>query len=306
MSSSHDGRVNRTHWVALASIPGVGGKTIQALSDHFGDLEQVFGASPAALRQVRGVGPKISQAIHTTDLARVEADIARFAAEGIQTITALDYEQYPARLRRGLADWPPVLFARGLTVPRIQTPAVAIVGSRWPRPERRSLAHEIAVELARRGLSIISGLALGVDAAAHHGALAAGGRTVAVLGCGLKHIYPEENAPLAEAIVKDGAVISETYPDLTVAPQRLVARNRLISGLSQAVIVVEAGQDSGSLIAAHRAWDQGRMVFAVTGGDVGCETLIAEGAEALDADKIDWDGFVAKVNRTMSETIHMD
>lgn len=306
MVSSPAGRVDRASWVALAIIPGVGGKTIQALRERFGDLAGVFSASPAELRQVRGVGPKISQAIREIDLAQVRADIALFETEGIQTITALDYERYPAQLRRGLPDWPPVLFARGAVVPRIQTPAVAIVGSRWPRPERRTLAHEIAVELAHRGLSIVSGLALGVDAAAHRGALDAGGRTLAVLGCGLKRIYPEQNAPLVEEIVRDGAVLSEVYPEVTVAPQRLVARNRIISGLSQAVIVVEAGQDSGSLIAAHRARDQGRMVFAIAGGDEGCETLIAEGAEEIEAGEINWDGFVEKISQTMRESDKVD
>jgi DNA processing protein len=291
--------LNKAHWVALAAISGVGGKTIQALRAHFGDLDAVFTASHDDLRQVRGVGPKISQAIQTIDLSGVEADIARFEAEEIQIITALDYAHYPAQLRQGLADWPPVLFARGLVVPRIQTPAAAIVGSRWPRPERRTLAHEMAVELTRRGLAIISGLALGIDAAAHRGALDAHGRTVAVLGCGLKRIYPEENAGLVEEIVQDGAVISETPPEATVSPQRLVARNRIISGLSQAVIVVEAGQDSGSLIAAQRARAQGRAVFAVAGGDVGCDQLIAEGATALDPDEIDWDGLAGKIAKAV-------
>jgi DNA processing protein len=295
MSSSRDAKVDRAHWVALATIPGVGGKTIQALREHFGELDDILGASSDELRKVRGVGPKISQAIQTIDLAQVEADIARFEAEGIQTIIAPDYGHYPAQLRRGLADWPPVLFARGTLVPRIQTPAVAIVGSRWPRPERRTLAHAIAVELARRGLAIVSGLALGVDAAAHRGALDAGGRTLAVLGCGLKRIYPEENASLVEDIVNDGAVLSEIHPELPVAPQKLVARNRIISGLSQAVIVVEAGQDSGSLIAARRAWDQGRVVFAVAGGDVGCDALIADGAEAIEVEEINWDELARRI-----------
>jgi DNA processing protein len=295
--------VNRAHWVALATIPGVGGKTIQNLRERFGKLDAVFKASPEELRQVRGVGPKISQAIQSIDVDKVEADIARFEGEGIQAITALDYKRYPAQLRRGLSDWPSVLFARGALVPRIQTAGVAIVGTGWPRPERRDLARQIACELARRGLTIVSGLALGIDAAAHRGALEAGGRTLAVLGCGLKRIYPEENAPLVEEIVRDGAVLSETHPEMMVAPQRLVARNRIISGLSQAVIVVEAGQDSGSLIAARRAWEQGRAVFAVAGGDVGCETLIAEGAEALQPDEIDWDGLARRINEMMNESM---
>jgi DNA processing protein len=295
--------VSRAQWVALATIPGVGGKTIQRLRGHFSEMDDIFRASPEELRRVRGVGQKISQAIHTIDLAQVEADIARFEAEGIRTITVVDYQDYPAQLRRGLDDWPPVLFARGVVVPRIQTAAVAIVGTRWPRPERAELARQIAFELARRGLAVVSGLALGIDAAAHQGALDAGGRTLAVLGCGLKRIYPEQNAPLADQIARDGAVLSETHPEVAVAPQRLVARNRLISGLSQAVIVVEAGQDSGSLIAARRARDQGRTVFAVTGGDAGCEALIGEGAEAIAPDQVDWDGLARRFTRGTLENV---
>jgi DNA processing protein len=287
--------VSQARWVGLASIPGVGGKTIQSLLTHFGDLEAVFHASPESLRAVRGVGPIISQAIQTINLAQVEADLARFEAEGIQAITALDVERYPAQLRRGLDDWPPVLFVRGRLVPRIDMPCVAIVGTRWPRPDRADLARQIAFELARRGLAIVSGLALGIDAAAHQGALDAGGRTLAVLGSGLKRIYPEANAPLADKIALDGAVLSETHPAVAVAPQRLVARNRIISGLSQAVIVVEAGEDSGSLIAARRAWDQGRAVFAMTGGDSGCETLINEGAQPIEADETDWAALASRL-----------
>lgn len=288
--------MSKAHWVALAIIPGVGGKTIQNLLDAFGNLEAVFGASPESLQRVRGVGPKIAGAIRQTDLAQVGADIRRFEAEGIQTLIASDQGHYPARLRDGLDDWPPVLFVRGDIHTHVEVPGVAIVGTRWPIPERRALARTMAFELARRGCAIVSGLALGIDAAAHRGALEAGGRTLAVLGCGLKHIYPEQNIALAEEIVQSGALISETHPEVAVAPQRLVARNRVISGLSHAVIVVEAGEDSGSLIAARRGQTQGRMVFAVEGGDKGCEALIAEGAAALDPEKIDWDALREQIS----------
>jgi DNA processing protein len=118
-----------------------------------------------------------------------------------------------------------------------------------------------------------------------------------VLGGGLNRIYPEENVPLAGEIALSGAVLSETHPELPVAPQRLVARNRIISGLSRAVIVVEAGQDSGSLIAARRAWEQGRLVYAITGGDIGCDTLIGEGAVALNPEQLDFDALAAAISR---------
>jgi DNA processing protein len=143
--------------------------------------------------------------------------------------------------------------------------------------------------LAKRDWTVVSGLALGIDAAAHQGALDAGGRTLAVLGCGVLRMYPPANLSLAESILKHGSVLSEFHPESGVNAQNLVARNRVTSGLSCAVIVVQSGEDSGSMSTARRAWQQGRIVFAVTGGDQGCEALLEQGAEPLDPAALNWD-----------------
>jgi DNA processing protein len=175
--------------------------------------------------------------------------------------------------------------------------AIAIIGTRTPRPESRVLAHEFGFQLVSRGWAIVSGLALGIDTGAHQGALDGDGRTLAVLGSGLLRMYPVENRALADQIAANGAVISELKPEAQVSSQTLIARNRITSGLSRAVIVVQSGEDSGSMSTARRAVQQGRPVFAVLGGDAGCERLLADGAEAIDPDLIDWDQFSDRLDR---------
>lgn len=185
-----------------------------------------------------------------------------------------------------ISDPPEILWVRGRLEP-LTGPAVAIVGSRAASPYAREAAHALAFDLARRGVVIVSGMARGVDGAAHRGALDAGGQTVAVLGCGIDRVYPGEHRRLRDAIVQHGAVVSELHPEAPPLPHHFPLRNRIISGLSRAVVVVEAGEKSGSLITARCALEQGREVMAVpgstlTGRNRGSHALLKDGARLVE------------------------
>lgn len=265
-------------WVALSLIPGLGRRTIRRLLNHFGSLGAVLAAAETDLQAVRGIGPRLAAAIAAADAARTQADLAAWQAAGIAVLLHTD-PAYPAALR-SLDDAPPVLFARGAGWE--SAGAVAIVGTRRPRPESRQIAAEMAGTLAAQGWTIVSGLAVGIDTAAHQGALDSGGITLAVLGCGVRVVYPPENRALAARIVEQGgALLSEVHPDAAPGSPALVARNRLISGLSRAVIVVETGETGGSLHAARFAQAQGRLVYAVDNDAPGNRRLIADGARPL-------------------------
>jgi DNA processing protein len=212
-------------------------------------------------------------------------DQARVTQAGVRVIVWGDPE-YPVRLQE-IASAPPVLYLRG-TLEREDDAAIAIVGARYATAYGVDVAHELAAALARRGLTIVSGLARGIDAAAHRGAIEGGGRTLAVLGSGLDQIYPAEHAGLADDVAAHGAIMGE-FP-LGTPPLRLhfPRRNRIISGLSLGVVVVEAGVDSGALITAHHALEQGREVFAVPGRvharySEGCNRLIKAGAKLVES-----------------------
>jgi DNA processing protein len=287
--------VSRAHWVALAASAGVGGKTITRLLSHFGSLEAIFEATPEQLMAIPRIGKQTAAAITGIDLANVEADLEDCAKCGISILTWED-ASYPSNLLH-CSDAPPVLFTLG-ELAAVDVRAVALVGTRHPDPSRAALARQMARELGGRGWTIVSGLALGIDTAAHLGALDVGARTLAVLGSGLERIYPPANLRLAERIAGSGAVLTEVHPRASVSPQNLMARNRITSGLSQAVIVAEAQSDSGSVSTARRARQQGRAVFAVAGSDSGCEQLIREGAVSILADSIDWDVLSDLLDRT--------
>jgi DNA processing protein len=251
----------------------------------FGSAEKAWAAAPQALQAVPGISAGMAQAMRRFPRARaLREDQARVARAGVRVIVWGDVE-YPTRLQE-IASAPPVLYLQGTLEPGDER-ALAIVGARHATAYGESVARELAVELSRRGLMIVSGLARGIDAAAHRGALEAGGRTLAVLGSGLDHIYPPEHLDLAGEIAAHGAVLSE-FP-LGTAPLRLhfPRRNRIISGLSLGVIVVEAGVGSGALITAHHALEQGREVFAVPGRvharySEGCNRLIKAGAKLVE------------------------
>ncbi|MEO8257407.1 MAG: DNA-processing protein DprA [Acidobacteriota bacterium] len=238
-----------------------------------------------ALDHVLAMRPPILPDTAPALLANAAAALARGAACGLAPIVWSD-AAYPPALA-AIADPPPVLWTRGSRA-ALERPAVAIVGSRAASPYAIEVAERLAADLAACGLTIVSGLARGVDAAAHRGALSAGGATVAVLGCGADIVYPREHAGLARAIEPDGLIISELIPGTPPRPQFFPQRNRIISGLSRAVVIVEAGERSGSLITARCALEQGRDVLAVPGNVLsgrnrGGHALLKDGARIVES-----------------------
>jgi DNA processing protein len=276
----------RVQWITLALIPRLGRRTLERLLAHFGSLDAVLSADDAALKAVPRIGAKTAAAIRAADPHATAAALDDWQAAEISALLPGD-DAFPARLA-ALDDSPAVLFWRGSALPDESTPTVAIVGTRRPTRAAREMAIALAETLASDGWAVVSGLALGIDTAAHSGALSGGGMTVAVLGSGLTTIYPPSNATLAEHIAARGALLSEVHPDATPDRSALVARNRLISGLSDVVIVIEAGLDSGSLYAARFAQTYGRALFAADSPAAGNLRLLAEGASRLPADSARW------------------
>jgi DNA processing protein len=271
--------MSKVHWLALSNVRGIGGVTFRRLLGRFGSVEAVLAAPPEELLRVPLVTEKVLHRLRAISLDALAVELVGLNQQGLQVVTWED-AAYPANLR-SIADAPPVLFVRG-SLSSDNTRAVAMVGTRQPSPEKEALARDLARELAQRGLTIVSGLALGIDTAAHQGALQAEtGCTLAVPGSGLQALHPPENIPLAETIARRGALLSELRPDTAVRGSVLMARNRILGGLSRAVIVVEAGQHSGSLDTARKAHRQGRPLFAVSGSP-GTHVLLALGAERLD------------------------
>lgn len=278
--------MSKAQWLALSSIPGVGGATVRKLIDRFGSVDAVFDASDDDLLTVPRITDATLSQLRAVDLNSVESELLDLADEGITAMT-WDDPGYPVNLLliRGA---PPVLFIHGI-LETADEKAVAIVGTRKPSPQATIFAETLGEELAKRGLTVVSGLALGIDSAAHQGALrSAAGRTLAVLGSGLRAIHPRVNIPLAVEIMTRGAVISELLPNTPVRGPNLMARDRLISGLSLAVIVIEADTNSGSLDTASKAKRQGRKLLAVPGSH-GTDTLLEEGAESITPGDIDFD-----------------
>lgn len=286
MGASVSSREHLAAVVQLALTPGVGPRTYQALIEHFGSAEAAAAGAPSELRKVSGVGPKLMRAIVD---ARTNLNVAgelQACADNHVSIISIDDDEYPRSLRE-IHSPPTVLFVRGEIHPN-DSLAVAIVGTRHASSYGVRQAERLAIGLSHAGLTIVSGLARGIDAAAHRGALQAGGRTIAVLGCGVLSIYPPEHADLAEQICQRGALVSEAPPHSQPHSGMFPQRNRLISGLSLGVIVVEAAQRSGALISAEHAMEQGREVFAVPGPidsrtSRGCHQLIRDGAKLVES-----------------------
>lgn len=273
----------RRYWVAFSYVKGIGSARFRALLDFFGRPEIAWHAPTEALREA-GLGAKI-----TDNLVQVRASLSldqvweRIREQGISVLTWED-EGYPRRLKE-IEQPPPVLYLRGSLCPEDEW-AVAIVGTRRMTAYGRQVAEEIAGLLARNGVTVISGLARGVDAVAHQAALNAGGRTLAVLGSGVDRVYPPDNRRLADQIIERGALASDYPPGTPPEGTNFPPRNRIISGLSLAVVVVEAGATSGALITAGFAADQGREVFAVPGNitapqSQGSNRLVQNGARPL-------------------------
>jgi DNA processing protein len=271
--------------VRLCLARGVGPRLRQLLLERFGNARAVLAAAPSDLREVPGIGAKISRAI---DEARSGAEALHLIEEcrrrEIELLLPRD-ERYP-RLLTEIPDPPGVLFVRGQILPRDGL-AIAIVGTRHATHYGLTQAERLASGLARAGYTIVSGLARGIDAAAHRGALAAGGRTIAVLGSGVLNVYPPEHAELAAAVIENGALVSESAPHSAPFSGAFPQRNRIVSGLSLGVIVVEAPPSSGALSTAKHAREQGREVFAVPGRvdsrvSRGCHALIRDGARLVE------------------------
>ncbi len=275
--------MSTVHWLALIMLPGIGGVTARKLAERFGGVEDVWEASDEELLAVPRITPEVVRQLRALSLDDLERELESLSDSGLRIIT-WDDDDYPANLRH-VGDAPALLFVRGDVLPEDDR-AVAIVGTREPTPRAVRLAEKLAGELAGRDLTVVSGLALGIDTAAHRGALQApDGRTLAVLGSGLNSIHPRENVQLAERIAGRGALLSELLPNTPPRGPSLMARDRIISGLSLAVVVVEAGEKSGSLDTAARAHRQGRLVLAVPGSP-GTELLLSQGAERLDPGQV--------------------
>jgi DNA processing protein len=252
-------------WIALNMTPGVGPRAAARLLERFGSAEGVFGALRSELERLR-LRPEAVESIALRDrmgAAAVELERVRTLAGA--DVLALDDGAYPALLRE-IPDPPVTLYVRGEWRACLEAPCVGVVGSRRCSTYGQNVATSLARELAARGVTVVSGLARGVDAAAHRGALEAGGRTAAVLGTGIDEVYPRDHRRLAAEILEKGGALVTQFP-LGTPPvaENFPYRNRIISGLSYGIIVVEASENSGSLITARLALEQGREVYAVPG-----------------------------------------
>ena len=278
-------RKELSYWLALQRVVGVGSVLAKRLIEHFGGPEAVFSAPERALREVEGIGSRVVSSLkhfdQWEDVAREEMLIEK---NQVVIITMRD-RQYPKNLL-STYDPPPFLYVRG-EIQEKDTLAVAVVGSRMGSDYGRMATERISYELAQKGVTIVSGMARGIDSAAHQGAIRACGRTIAVLGCGIDTVYPPENRELFSEIAARGAVVSELPLSTPPLPVNFPKRNRIISGLSLGVVVVEASSKSGSLITARLALEQGREVFAVPGSidsarSRGTHQLIKQGARLVE------------------------
>jgi DNA processing protein len=267
--------------VKLLRSPGLTGDHVQALlAQAGGDTERL--CQPEIIAQVE-LPPAAREFLRRPNRAALQADLAWLRASGARLVLWGD-DDYPRPLA-AIRSAPPAFYVIGC-IEALKAPQLAIVGARRASPLGRAIARELADSLAQFGLTITSGLAAGIDAASHEGALTGGGRTVAVLGTGLDRVYPAENADLAERIRRTGALVSEFPPRTQPQRQNFPRRNRVISGLTLGTLVVEAAEGSGSLITAQRAAEQGREVFAVPGSirsplSWGCHQLIRDGAHLV-------------------------
>lgn len=274
---------DRKYWLGFSLVPEIGPKRLSHLLNRFGDLALAWTASETRLCEAGLDRQPVENLLRVRRQLNLDAEMAKIEKAGARLLTLAD-ENYPALLKK-IPDAPTVLYVRGQLAPE-DDHALSIVGTRRATSYGRDAAYHFAKQLAAQGITIISGLAHGVDSAAHRGALDGGGRTLAVLGCGIDRIYPADNQKLADDILRHGAIISEfpvgTPPDGRNFPRR----NRIISGLALGVLVVEAPEKSGALITTTTAAEQGREVFAVPGNifnpmSGGTNRLIQDGAKLV-------------------------
>lgn len=293
MATSVPSQEEELHWLALTLVPGLGARTSGKLLERFRTPQAVFRASRTEL-EAAGVSGTVAQSIAsgcTFEDAAAQQEKMRQAGAVLVTIND---QCYPPLLRE-IFDPPVLLFARG-RLELLQSIMLGVVGTRRPTPYGLAAAERLSTDLAHAGMTIVSGMARGIDSAAHKGALAAGGDTVAVFGCGVDVIYPSENRKLAAELAAKGLILSEFPMGSTAFPQNFPIRNRIISGMSVGVLVVEGAQYSGSAITAKLAIDQGREVFAVPGNITsklswGPNLLIKQGAKLIQ----DWNDVIAEL-----------
>ncbi|MEM7144053.1 MAG: DNA-processing protein DprA [Verrucomicrobiota bacterium] len=271
-------------YLALNLLPNIGPIRVRRLLQTFTTPDRILAASPKELQTVEGIGPEMAENIHGWENhIDLELEKRRLQEHDIAVITR-DSASYPKILSQ-IHDPPFLLYIKGELTDRDQT-ALGVVGSRRATRYGLETARKLSFQLAHAGVTIISGLARGIDTAAHEGALAAKGRTIAVLGSGIANIYPPENEALAEKIAASGAVLSEFPPLYVPDKQSFPLRNRIVSGMSLGILVIEAPGRSGSLITANQALDQGRNVYAVPGPidrptSEGANRLIQQGAKLV-------------------------
>ena len=295
-------RADLADWIALNMIRGIGPRTANQLLERFGAPAQVFSASRLAL-QKEGLKPETIAELHDSAiLDKANAEIERLEKLGAYIIT-LEDEDYPDLLRE-IHDPPIALYVRGDLKQACERPALAVVGSRRCSTYGVNVAESLSRDLAAHGLTIVSGLARGIDAGSHRGALEAGGLTIAVVGTGLETTYPKEHKKLEEQIIAHGAVVSEFPLGTPPLPQNFPYRNRILSGLCFGVLIIEASEHSGSLITARLAYEQGREVFAVPGNitsqtSFGPNFLIKDGAKLVQI----WRDVVEELPREVKEKL---
>lgn len=277
-------RADLADWIALNMVRGIGPRTANQLLSRFGSPAGVFAASRLALGK-EGLKPDTIQELQDSSiLEKANAEIERLEKLNAEVIT-LEDDAYPQLLRE-IHDPPIALYVRGDLQKALERPALAVVGSRRCSTYGVNVAESLSRDLASHGLTIVSGLARGIDAAAHRGALESNGQTIAVVGTGLETTYPKEHKKLEEQIIASGAVVSEFPLGTPPLPQNFPYRNRILSGLCFGVLIVEASEHSGSLITARLAYEQGREVFAVPGNitsqtSFGPNYLIKDGAKLV-------------------------
>ncbi len=271
------------YWVGFSIVPGIGRVKLAQLENYFGNLEDAWKATPVDLKHAGLDSSSINAITSWRSKISLEAEMEKLDRYGVKVLIWHD-SNYPARLKE-IYDYPPLLYVRGSLLPEDEW-CLAVVGTRRVSVYGRQVTEEIVADLARNKITIVSGLAKGTDSIAHRSALDAGGRSIAVFACGLDTVYPSENATLARGIIQQGALISE-YP-LGTRPraESFPRRNRIMSGLSLGVLVVEAGETSGALITAHLALEQNREVFAIPGSILspasrGTNRLIQGGAKLV-------------------------
>jgi len=271
------------YWVGFSLIPGIGRVKLTQLENYFGNLGKAWEAAPADLKHAGLDSHSIHAIISWQPKLSLEAEMEKLDRYGVKVFTCHD-PHYPSRLKE-IYDYPPVLYVRGSLLPEDEW-CLAVVGTRRATVYGRQVTEEIVADLAQSKITIVSGLAKGIDSIAHRSALDVGGRSIAVFGCGLDIVYPSENAELARQIIRQGALISE-YP-LGTKPkaENFPRRNRIMSGLSLGVLIIEADKSSGAMITAHLALEQNREVFAIPGSILspasrGTNHLIQEGAKLV-------------------------